>query len=81
LDDGAPDAGVPHSGDPVVALVDGHVVWVVVVELDACAGSEQEDEPGLVVLGQAAGCRVERVERVEGVLGPGPGGRCRSRSR
>ena len=51
LDDGAPDAGVPHGGDPVVALVDGHVVWVVVVDLDACAGSEQEDEPGLVVLG------------------------------
>jgi hypothetical protein len=39
---------------------------MVTVELDARAGAEQEDKPGLVVPGQAAGCQVERVE---GVLG------------
>jgi hypothetical protein len=66
LDDGAPDAGVPHGSDPVAALVDRHVGWVFVVELDACAGSEQENEAGLVVLGQAAGCQVQRVEDVLG---------------
>jgi hypothetical protein len=49
--------------------VDGHVGWVFIVELDACAGSEQEDEPGPVVPGQAAGCQVQRVE---GVLGDIP---------
>ena len=42
MDDGAPDAGVPHGGDPVAALVDGHVGWVFIVELDACAASEHE---------------------------------------
>src|SRR5271166_5681938 len=48
----------------MAALVDGHVGWVFIVELNACAGSEQEDKPGPVVPGQAAGCQVERVESV-----------------
>lgn len=59
LDDGAPDAGVPYGGDTVAALVDGHADGVFMIELDACTGSEQEDKPGLVVPGQASGCRVE----------------------
>ena len=44
-----------HGGDPVAALVDGHVARVFIVESNASARCEQADEPVKVIPGKAAG--------------------------